>query len=138
MGINVSGLFKVLDLNEFSGIFGDEEQCLRLISEEKWKDGFVCRKCGHTNYCAGKKPYSRRCTRCKHEESATAHTIFHGCHLPITEAMQIAYTVCGNPEVSSYELSRRLERRQMTCWKFKKKIMECIQNRGELALVTDN
>jgi hypothetical protein len=85
-----------------------------------------------------KKPYSRRCTRCKHEESATAHTIFHGCHLPISEAMEIAYTVCGDPNVSSYELSRKLERRQMTCWKFKKKILECIETRGELKLVPND
>lgn len=133
----MSGLFKVLDLSSFSGILNDEERCLELIAQEKWKDGFVCRKCGHTNYCSGKKPQSRRCTRCKHEESATAHTIFHGCHLPITEAMQIAFSVCSNPGVSSYELARQLERRQMTCWKFKKKILQCIHNKGELVLVTN-
>ena len=136
MTLNLSSIFKEIDLHDATGIFADEERCLAFIAGEKWKDGFVCRKCGHTNYCAGKKPYSRRCTRCKHEESATAHTIFHGCHIPVTEAMQIAYAVCGNPEISSYELARRLDRRQMTCWKFKKKIMECIESNGELVLIT--
>jgi hypothetical protein len=129
--------FIELDISSFSGVFSNEEQCLSFIAGEKWKEGFVCRKCGNTNYCEGKKAFSRRCTRCKAEESATAHTIFHGCHLPITEAFQIAYAVCGDPDISTYELSRRLERRQMTCWKLKKKIMECIESKGRLELTTD-
>jgi hypothetical protein len=56
--------------------------------------------------------------------------------LPVTEAFRIAYTVCGDPSISTYELARQLDRRQMTCWKFKKKIMECIERRGRLELVT--
>lgn len=104
-----------------------DEVYLKLLADQKWADGFACRKCGHTNYCKGKKPYSRRCTRCKTEESATAHTIFHGCKMPLTEAVELAMKVCSNPQVSSYELSRKMDRRQMTCWKFKVKILECLE-----------
>jgi two-component system, sensor histidine kinase LadS len=113
----------------------DENRCLEFIASEKWKRGYVCRKCGNDNFCNGKKPYSRRCTRCKHEESATSHTIFHGCHLPLTQAFRLAYQVCHNPEVSTYELARQLDTRQMTCWKLKKKMMECIQEHGELRVI---
>jgi two-component system, sensor histidine kinase LadS len=112
-----------------------EEACLEFIANQKWADGYTCRKCGHTNYCKGKSPFSRRCTRCKHEESATSHTLFHRCHIPIEEAFQIAYTVCHDPSVSSYELSRQLERRQMTCWKLKSRLMECIESRGKIDLL---
>jgi len=113
----------------------DEERCLAYVAAEKWKDGYVCRKCGHDNYCKGKKPYSRRCTRCKHEESATAHTIFHGCHLPLTQAFRLAYQVCKDPSVSTYELARQLDTRQMTCWKLKKRMLQCIETQGELKLL---
>ena len=113
----------------------DEDRCLEFIAEEKWRDGFVCRKCGHVNYCSGKKPYSRRCTRCKHEESATAHTIFHGCHLPLKQAFRLAYQVCHDPGISTYELARQLDTRQMTCWKLKKRMMECIESHGELRIL---
>ncbi|MCD4735530.1 MAG: transposase [Bacteroidales bacterium] len=115
--------------------FVDENKCLEFIAGEKWKNGFTCRKCGHTNYCKGRKPFSRRCTRCKTEESATAHTIFHRCRIPITEAFKIAYMVCNTPEISSYEISRELDRRQMTCWKFKKKMLECGEKNGELRII---
>jgi hypothetical protein len=55
----------------------------------------------------------------------------------LVSAFEIAYTVCGSPSVSSYELSRQLHTRQMTCWKFKKKIAECIETNGDFT-VTEN
>lgn len=132
--MNLSYLFKAIDFSEFNKRFSAAEQCLSVIAEEKWREGYVCRKCGNTNYCIGKAPFSRRCTRCKTDESATAHTIFHRCRIPITDAFEIAYMVCGSPGISSYELSRRLETRQMTCWKFKKRIMECLEQDSGLHL----
>lgn len=125
--MNLSFLFRELDQKAFKQRFADADMCLQVIAEDKWKNGYVCRKCGNTNYCPGKTPYSRRCTRCKSDESVTANTIFHHCRIPITDAFEIAYMVCGSPKISSYELSRKLETRQMTCWKFKKRIMECLE-----------
>ncbi len=120
---------------EFENMFSTDEDCLRFLAEEKWKDGYVCKKCGHTNFCSGKTPFSRRCTRCKHDESATAHTIFHRCKIQLTEAFHLAYAVCSTPKISSWELSRKLEKRQMTCWKLKKKITECIEKHGEFQFI---
>ncbi len=128
-------LFKSLDIEKFAVRFATDEECLQFLSEQKWAKGFVCKKCGHSNYCKGKTPYSRRCTRCKSEESATANTIFHRCHIPITEAFNMVYMVCSNPKISSYELSRQLEIRQMTCWKLKSKLMECLENKGEIDIL---
>jgi len=128
--------FKEISRVKLEEIILNDEQCLKFIADEKWHAGFVCKKCGHTNFCSGKKPYSRRCTRCKHEESATSHTIFHGCHLPLTQAFQLAHQVCHNPSISTYELARQLDTRQMTCWKLKKRMMECIETHGELKLIS--
>ena len=115
--------------------FNSEESCLELIASQKWAGGYKCRKCGHENYCKGKTPYSRRCTRCKHEESATSHTIFHRCRIDLSEAFRMVYMVCSDPSISTYELSRQLEIRQMTCWKLKSKLMECLENKGEIDIL---
>ena len=120
---------------EFETTFSSDEKCLEFLADEKWREGYVCRKCGHTNYCKGKTAFSRRCTRCKHDESAKAHTIFHRCKINLTEAFEIAYMVCGTPKISTYDLSRKLDKRQMTCWKFKKKITECIERNGDLQFI---
>jgi len=128
----MKNLFENIDIKAFDNLFSSEEQCLIFLDNEKWKDGYVCRKCGHNNYCEGQKPHSRRCTRCKHQESATAHTIFHRCKIPIEEAFRITYLICSTPAISSYEISRRLDLRQMTCWNFKKKITSCLEERGDI------
>jgi hypothetical protein len=119
-------LFDQIDRQQFSQSFADEEKCLAILSGEKWKEGFVCRNCGHTNFCKGKKLYSRRCTRCKREESATAHTIFHHCRIPLTKAFELAYLVCKTPGLTVAGLSREMATRQMTCWKFRKLILQCL------------
>lgn len=128
-------LISNLNPEEFREVFATEERCLEFLANEKWEDGYKCRKCGHTNYCKGKTPFSRRCTRCKHNESAMAHTIFHRCKIQLPYAFEIAYNICKSPNISTYELARKIDTRQMTCWKFKKKIIECIEKKGELEFV---
>lgn len=124
----MQSLFEQTDIS----LFGSDEDCLKFLADRKWANGFTCRKCGNNNFCKGRTLYSRRCTRCKHEESATSHTLFHRCHIPITEAFRIAYMVCKDPYVSSYELSRQIELRQMTCWKMKNRLVECLEKKGEM------
>ena len=108
--------------------FKDEDACFKFLADLKWNDGFVCKKCGHTNYCKGKTPYSRRCTRCKKEESATAHTAFHRCKIPIIQAFEMALLVCKLPEYSSYQISKKTNIRQMTCYNFQKKVQQCLSD----------
>ena len=109
--------------------FVSDEKCLEFLADLKWAEGFTCRKCGNSNFCAGKSPHSRRCTKCKSEESATSGTIFHNCKFPIHKAFFIAYNVCkGKEDVSTYEFARRLALRQMTCWNFKTKIQSALKS----------
>jgi two-component system, sensor histidine kinase LadS len=133
--LNMSRIFKrELSDEELSEMFSSDEKCLEFLAETKWNDGFVCKKCGNTNYCHGKTPYSRRCTKCKKEESAAAGTVFHNCKFPVSKAFYIAYYVCkGKENLSSYELARRLALRQMTCWNFKTKISHAINELDSLS-----
>ncbi len=117
--------------DKFRLVIPDEDTALLLLSDIKWKDGFVCSKCDSTNYCKGKTELSRRCTRCKKEESVTAHTIFHRCKIRINSAMEIAYLVCSVAAISSYEISRQLDIRHMTCYGFQKKVIDCLNGKND-------
>jgi hypothetical protein len=130
----MSKIFKQeLDAQQVAELFASDDKCLAFLAETKWSEGFTCRKCGNTNSCPGKSPYSKRCTKCKTEESATAETIFHNCKFPISKAFYIAYHVCKvSDDVSTYEFARRLALRQMTCWKFKTKIQDALGRMPEL------
>jgi hypothetical protein len=124
---------KELSEQQLNELFQSDERCFEFLAEVKWEKGFTCRKCGNNNYCQGKTPSSRRCTKCKAEESATAGTIFHNCKFPIHKAFFIAYNVCkGKEEISSYEFARRLSLRQMTCWNFRTRIQKAIDKMDSL------
>jgi hypothetical protein len=110
-------------------MFHSDEKCFQFLANLKWANGFVCKKCGNTNSCPGKEPWSRRCTKCKSKETATNGTIFHGVKFPIHKAFYIAYNVCkGKEDISTYEFGRRLSLRQMTCWNFKTKIEHALMD----------
>ncbi len=126
-------IFENITVEEIEDYFSDEEKCLKYLADEKWKNGFVCRKCGHTNYCAGKKPFSRRCTKCKTEESATAHTIFHRCRISLPKAFRLAHLVCFDKDISTSKLAEEVKIRPMTCWSFKKKITSCLDARTDVS-----
>jgi hypothetical protein len=130
----MSAIFKAeLDDKKLEELFNSEDKCYEFLADMKWSNGFTCRKCGNSNYCAGKTPHSRRCTKCKTEESSAAGTIFHNCKFPISKAFYIAYSVCkGKEDISTYEFARRLSLRQMTCWNFKTKIRNAIEQMDSL------
>lgn len=124
----IQDVFGSFTSEEFGAAFDTDEKCLKALSDAKWAQGFVCRACGHTHYCQGTQTYSRRCTRCKKTESATAHTIFHHCRISLPLAFEIAYRVCNQPSQPASAISQMLETRHMTCLNFKKKILSCLQS----------
>jgi hypothetical protein len=130
--VNLKELIGQIDQDRFRETYNSREDCLELLANAKWADGFICRTCGNENYCQGKTAFSRRCTRCKREESATAHTIFHHCRMDLPMAFEIAYMVCGAPSMPASEISQVFETRHMTCLNFKKRIIQCINSDGKL------
>jgi hypothetical protein len=133
--ITMSKIFSdSLSPEQLDEMFRNDEKCLEFLAAIKWADGFVCKKCGNTNSCAGKEPFSRRCTKCKSKETATNGTIFHGVKFPLSKAFYIAYNICkGKENISSYEFGRRLSLRQMTCWNFKTKIEQALTEMDTLS-----
>jgi hypothetical protein len=123
-----------LNPEQLEEMFHSDEKCFEFLANLKWANGFTCTKCGNTNSCPGKEPFSRRCTKCKSKETATNGTIFHGVKFPISKAFYIAYNVCkGAKDISSYEFGRRLSLRQMTCWNFKTKIEHALVGMDSLS-----
>ena len=128
--------FRGVNSLRFYQHFVSEEACYEYLSGIKWEGGqYVCKKCGNTHYCKGRLPYSRRCTRCKYDESPTAGTMFDKCKFSILLAFHIAFKISTKKKgMSSEELSEEYELRQKTCWEFKWKIQQAMQSSGNYPL----
>lgn len=120
---------------KFNRQFKDDESCYEYLASLKWGIEYKCKKCGCEKYCKGKKPHSRRCIRCGHDESPTAGTMFDKCKFPLLIAFHIAFKISTKKKgMSSLELSKEFELRQKTCWEFKWKIQQAMQSSKQYKL----
>jgi len=123
-------LSRGVGFDEFSLMYPDDESCLKFLAEIKWENGYACSKCGHTNFSAGRSPYSRRCTRCGYDESPTAFTLLQNTRLPIRKAFYMIFLVYNSKgNISSHKLSSILDIRQSTCWAYSAKIRKAMKEK---------
>jgi transposase-like protein len=71
------------DIAEFHQFFKNEEDCKRYLERLRWREGFVCRRCGESG-----EPWRGRrdvllCQHCHAETRLTAGTIFEGTRKPL-------------------------------------------------------
>ena len=131
-------IFEGVSLLEFNEKFATDEDCYKYLAEIKWEKGYKCAKCSNNKYYNGKLPSSRTCSKCKYSESATAHSLFHKMKFSIRKAFYIVFlVVSGKKGISTYDLSRKLDLRQKTCWLFKRKVMEAMKSSGKHLLKGD-
>ena len=82
------------------------------------------------------KPFSRRCIRCRYDESATAGTMFDKCKFSLLIAFHIEFKISTRKkEMSSVELSHDFELRQPTCLEFKWKVQQAMLSSKQHALI---
>lgn len=93
------------------------------------EEGYRCLKCQNQRYIEKpEKPFVRRCTRCGYIESVTTRTLFHAVKFPLNKAFYLAYSTVYEKDARTLdELSELLELRRNTCWSFRKKAMERLE-----------
>lgn len=96
---------------EFTKRFPDENSAIDFIVATKYKDGYVCPKCGCTHKVYHQK-YNHRfmyCNNCKSEFSALKGTIFENTHLDIRMWLYAMNLVLVSRKgISALQLKREL------------------------------
>lgn len=119
-----------MNFEEFTKIYPDDLSCFKFLSELKWPEHFSCRKCDNPTFFNGHLPYSRRCSKCSYEESATTNTLFKNAHIPLNKAFFIIYIVYSTKgKISSYKISEIVSIRQSTCWAYSSKVKKIMEER---------
>lgn len=122
-------MFKHSNFIEFTRDFGSDDQCYAYLCKIKWKKGYQCRKCKHTECIKGRTWYYRKCQKCHYDESCTSNTLFHKLKFSITKAFWIVHQIGTMKKgMSTMEIARQFGIHQQTAWYFKRKIQSAIQN----------
>lgn len=118
-------LHERLDFETFKQSFPDNLSCLRFVRDLKWVREFECRKCTNHKWHDGDAPLSRKCSKCNHRESVTAHTLFHRLRLPLQKALYIVYIVMNHDKSTSLEdLENQTSLSKSAISTFRKKVRE--------------
>jgi hypothetical protein len=104
----VGGVDYPRTFRELEEWFSEEAACFEYLARLRWRDGFVCPRCGTTQ--AWKLARGLwRCPGCRKETSVTAGTIFSATRLPLTTWFAASWYVTNQKlGVSALGLQRAL------------------------------
>ena len=85
-----------ISLLEWQKRFGTEKACVVALTKYRWPQGCMCPKCGHNSsyYIKTRKVY--QCTKCRHQVSVTAGTLFHSTNLPLVKWFWAIYLIASD------------------------------------------
>ena len=112
-------------LAEFTDRYGSEEQCRAALFQARWPQGFECPECGRKRCCRLRCRNVFQCTRCRHQVSLTAGTVFANTKLPLRRWFLAMYLLTQSKNgLSAMALGRQLGVSYNTAWSLKHKLMQ--------------
>lgn len=123
-------IFKGQNLLEFSDRFKTDENCKEYLVNIKWKEKFICVKCGHSASQI-RKDLSRTCNKCSHTETATANTLFHKVKFGVRKAFFICFEMATTTKsLSASYMGVRYGVTEKTARLFMHKVREAMKSSG--------
>ena len=108
---------KPMNLVDLMHEFCDEAKCRRYIELLRWPRGAECPRCESTKVYRLENRPLLLCASCEHQFSATAGTIFHDTHLPLTKWFLATMLLCESKKgMSACQIQRSLGVSYKTAW----------------------
>jgi hypothetical protein len=121
-------IFKGQNLIEFAERFKTDQDCREYLSNIKWSEGYVCRKCKHTKSQI-RKDYSRTCNICSDTESTMANTLFHKVKFGLRKAFFICFEMSTSTKsLSACQTAVRFGVHERTARMFMQKVREAMKS----------
>ena len=119
-----------ISFKEFRSRYSTEEVCREELFRQRFPQGFVCPKCGCTEYYPVRGRKVCQCRFCRHQCSVTSGTVMHRTHLPLTVWFWAIYLcVTDKRGISAVQLSRTLGICYDTAWHLLERIRTAMGQR---------
>ena len=127
-------LQKGMSLEEFQNQFGTEEQCVNVIKNIKWPEGYECSRCSGKLYYQVKNDGLTvyQCKECGKQATLLAGTIFEQTKLPLKVWFLAMYFITQSKNgISTLELKRFLGVGYSAAWRIRHKLQQVMLERDE-------
>lgn len=95
--------------DQFLDWFPDEAACREYLEDIRWRDGFVCSKCGESGEAFRGSRERWICRHCRHQSSVTAGTVFDKTRTPLRSWLAAVWYVTNQKQgVNALGLQRVL------------------------------
>ncbi len=122
--------YQELSLLQFEKKYSTERACQKALEKARWRNGFVCPKCAHTRASRITTRSLLQCSRCHHQVSLTAGTMFHKTRTPLVKWFWAIYLASQDKGgVSAMRLAKQLELGYKTAWLMLHKIRRAMAQR---------
>lgn len=127
---------KILTLFDYQKQFASEDDCFDYLFHLRWPNGFICLRCGSTEYYMIYRFKRFQCTQCRHQTSVTAGTVFHKLRQPLQTLFLAVYLIATSKKgLSPMELQRKLGiKTYKTAWLLMQKIRKAMASSGSSLL----
>jgi transposase-like protein len=124
--------------------FASEVACLAHLGRIRWPDGPRCPKCTLVTdvsrfQAIGKTGKVRRlhqCGACRRQFSATAGTLFHDSHRPLTDWFLVIYLMdSSKTRISAKEVERLLGLSYETAWHMRDRVRSAMEKAEQKAFL---
>ena len=123
---------KIMTVQQFRARFGEEDQCVRYLTQARWPQGFACPRCGGDSrgYMRAKRVYE--CRACGYQASVTAGTILHKTRTPLKDWFWAIYRMSqGKKGISALQLSKEIGVHYATAGLMQPKIRKAMADRAQ-------
>ena len=116
----------------FRSRFATEADCREYLFQTRFPEGFVCPKCGCTEYYLIQSRYTCQCKHCRRQTSVTAGSVMHRTHLPLTVWFWTIH-LCATDKrgISASALSGQLCICYESAWYLLKRIRSAMSDRDK-------
>ena len=122
-----------ISLLEWQKRYGTEKACAAALAKYRWPQGFLCPQCGHDSSCHIKTRKVYQCSKCRHQVSVTAGTLFHSTNLPLVKWFWAIYlTASDKGGISALRLSKHIGVSWPTARNMLKKIRTAMAHRDSI------
>jgi transposase-like protein len=119
-----------LSITEFQKLFNNEDACRNYLFKSRWPKGFICPKCGHSEYYLINKRHLYQCAKCKKQHSVTTGTIFQDTHLSLQKWFWAIYLISRDKRgFSALALKNAIQVSYPTAWLVFHKIRQAMANK---------
>lgn len=123
---------KMMTVQQFRALFGDEQQCGEQLSRQRWPEGFACPRCGGPSRGYMSMRQVHECAGCGYQCSVTAGTIFHKTRTPLSSWFWAIYRMSQDKKgISAMQLAKEIGVSYPTAWLMLHKIRKAMSDRDQ-------